>query len=281
MIIKKHTSVSFLAVLMLLIVAACDKIEPPYRTNVEGNGHNGGENVRKVLLEEFTGHQCPQCPAGSKVAAELKALYGERLVLMTIHSGYFARVSDETFSYDFTNSAGDAIADYFSVVLNPRGLVNRKPHAGSLLHPPEAWGDAISEIIDLEPDFNMDIQLAYQQGDLEVDIEVNSLITSQNTYYLSAFLIEDGIISPQRTNDPNYPAGVIENYEHNHVLRKNINDVWGELMNEGVINPQDQFKFEYQLQLDDHLVPENCSVIAFVYNEDSKEIIQVEVESLF
>lgn len=278
--IRKYISISVFGAMLLFGIAACDKIEPPYRTDFEGNGHNGGEVVRKVLLEEFTGHQCPQCPAGSDIAYDLKAYYGDRLVLMKIHSGYFARVSDGMFSYDFTNAAGDAIADYFSVELNPRGLVNRKVHEGSLQHPPEAWGDAISQIIDLAPEFHIEIYLEYQQGNLDVNIEVTSLITCLNTYYISAFLTEDGIISPQRTNNPNYPTGVIEDYEHNHVLRKDVNGVWGELMNEGDIAPQDQFNHTYQVQLDSHWVPENMSVIAFVYNASNKEIIQVEIEGL-
>lgn len=279
--IRKYISISFIGAMLLLGAAGCDKIEPPYKTDFECEGDNGGDHVRKVLLEEFTGHQCPQCPAGSEIASDLKAFYGDRLVLMKIHSGYFARVSDGMFSYDFTNPAGDALYDYFGVTHNPIGLINRKEYEGSLLHPPGAWGGAISSIIDLEPGFLIDIQLHFEQGNLDVNIEVTSLITCLNTYYVAAFLIEDGIISPQRTNNPNYPSGIIEDYEHNHVLRKAVNGVWGELMNDGMIDSQDKFYHDYHAQLDAHWVPENTSVIAFVYNDSNKEIIQVEVEALF
>lgn len=278
--IKKQISISFIGAMLLFGVAACDKIEPPYRTGHEGNGNNGGEVVRKVLLEEFTGHLCNNCPAASDIASELKAHFGDRLVRMKIHSGHHARVTNE-FSYDFTNDTGDALRDYFSIQGVPIGLVNRKVHEGSLLHSPGAWGDAISQIIDLDPEFHIEIQLDYLQGNLDVNIEVTSLITCLNTYYISAFLTEDGIISPQSTNNPNYPTGVIEDYEHNYVLRKDVNGVWGELMNEGSIAPQEQFNHNYQVQLDSHWVPENMSVIAFVYNASNKEIIQVEIEAFF
>ncbi len=279
--LKKNISTAIISTIVLLFFVGCDKIEPPYKTGIDCDGNNGGEHVRKVLLEEFTGHQCPQCPAGSEIASDLKTFYGDRLVLMKIHSGYFARVSEGMFSYDFTNPAGDALYDFFGVTHNPIGLINRKEYEGSLLHPPGAWGGAISQIIDQGPGFLIDIHLHYEHGHLDVNIEVTSLITCLNTYYVSAFLIEDGIISPQRTNNPNYPSGVIEDYEHTNVLRKAVNGVWGELMNDGTITPQDTFNHTYQAQLDAHWVPENTSVIAFVYNESNKEIIQVEIEALF
>lgn len=279
--LKKNISTAIISTIVLLFFVGCDKIEPPYKTDFEGNGGNDVEYIRKVLLEEFTGHQCPWCPEGSQTAADLQTFYGDRLVLVKIHAGYFARVSDGMFSYDFTNPAGDALYDFFGVQTNPIGLINRKSFEGSLLHPHGAWGDAISQIIDLEPEFHINIELEYEDGTVDVHIDVESLISCNNSYYVSAFLIEDGIISPQRTNNPNYPSGIIEDYEHTNVLRKAINGVWGELMNDDTISPQDRFSHHLHVQLDDHWVPENLSVIAFVYNGSNKEIIQVEIEAFF
>ena len=48
------------------------------------NGGNDTALVRKFILEEFTGHQCPNCPQGNIKAQQLKSIYGEKLILSKI-----------------------------------------------------------------------------------------------------------------------------------------------------------------------------------------------------
>ncbi|MDZ7774810.1 MAG: hypothetical protein U5L09_03950 [Bacteroidales bacterium] len=50
--------------LFMLIFIGCDEIEKPYLR--ESNGGDGGDppetGLRKVLIEEFTGDKCVNCP---------------------------------------------------------------------------------------------------------------------------------------------------------------------------------------------------------------------------
>ncbi len=276
-IIKKISPAVILGFFFFLFFAGCDIIDPPYITDHEGNNGNG-EDIRKVLLEEFTGHQCPNCPEGSRVAKELSDFYGDRLVIMSIHAGFFAEPSASPFGYDFRTEEGEDLHDFFGVSSYPTGMINRKSFDGSRLISPSAWGEAISQIIDLETDLRIDISLHHDSNtkQLEVNLNVHALKGLENQYYISAFITENKIIKPQRTNNPDYPDGVIEEYEHNHVLRKSINTTWGEQLNEEPILSGDLFSKSYSVSLDDEWVAENCAVIAFVYDEDSLEILQVE-----
>jgi hypothetical protein len=269
--------------LVLLIFAACDIVEPPYMSDNEDDNGDTTEVVRKVLLEEFTGHQCPNCPDGTKMAEDLKAIYGDQLIIMSVHAGWFARPSDGLFSNDYRTVEGEALNDFFGCINYPIGMVNRTEYDNSRLLNYSAWGGAIEAITELPPAFNIELELDYTPENTRLDIsaDVTSLINCSNEYHLSVFIIEDGIISPQRTNDPNYPTGIIEDYEHNHMLRMGVNGTWGEVLTDNNFAFGDTFSKQYQLTLDDAWVPENCSVIAFVYRSDNLEIHQVEIAPLF
>jgi hypothetical protein len=269
--------------LVLLIFAACDIVEPPYMTDRDIDNGDTTEVVRKVLLEEFTGHQCPNCPDGTKMAEELKAYYGDQLIIMSVHAGWFARPLDGTFSNDYRTEEGEALNDFFGCINYPIGMVNRTDYENSRLLGYSAWGGAIQAITELPPAYIIELELddTPDNAGLDISVDVTSLINCINEYHLSVFIIEDGIISPQRTNDPDYTTGIIEDYEHNHMLRKGVNGTWGEVLNDDNFAFGDTFSKQYQITLDDEWVPENCSVIAFVYRTDNLEIHQVEIAPLF
>ncbi len=275
--IKKISAPLISGFLIFLLLLSCDKIDPPYMTGHDNNNGNNGEDVRKVLLEEFTGHRCPNCPEGSKTAEELSNFYGNRVVIMSIHAGFFAEPSASPFEYDFITEEGNELHDFFSIHLYPSGMINRKSFNGSPSMSPAGWGEAISQVIDTEPGFSLELLLQYDQQNkqLKVDADVLILADSENIYYLSLFLTENNIIKPQSTNNPEYPEGIIEDYRHDHVLRKAINNTWGEQINQIPVFNGDTFSKSYSLYLDDEWIPQNCSVIAFVYNKNTHEIMQV------
>lgn len=269
---------------LLFVLPACDIVDPPYMTGQEGpgNGQDNGELVQKILLEEFTGHQCPNCPEGSAIAQELKDFYGDRLVIMSIHAGWFARVSPGTFEYDFQTPEGDALNDFFGVVQNPIGMVNRSMVGGSRLMGPSAWGEVVSQLVEQEPASRIQLDIAYDPGSrqLELEVEVDALLPSEGPHHLSVFLTESHIIKPQRTNHPDHPSGVIEDYNHKYVLRTALNGTFGEQLCQGPVSPGDSFSRTYALVLDEEWVADHCSLVVFVYDGDSMEIIQVEEAAL-
>ena len=62
---------------------------------------------RKVLVEEFTGVRCVNCPAGASELENLKGIYGERLVIVSIHAGDFSPPFTDS-RFDFRTAEGDA-----------------------------------------------------------------------------------------------------------------------------------------------------------------------------
>jgi hypothetical protein len=265
-----------------LLLGSCDIIEEPFMTTPDDDQPNG-EVVRKVLLEEFTGHQCPNCPEGAREAADLKAFFGDRLVIMSIHAGFFARTSAPHFLADYRTTAGNEINAYFGISYNPVGMVNRKEFSGSRILTSSAWGGAISQILEQEPQAGIEISLSYASVSrrLNVAIKTTVLQNIQGPLYLAAFLLEDNIMSPQQTNDPQYPSGIQENYDHMHVLRTGINGTWGEELSENGANANQVFLKNFSLVLDAGWKENFCSVVAFIYSGANLEIIQAEAKKLF
>ncbi len=279
--VKKLSTILSLVAFGLLL-ASCDIIEEPYMTGPDQNGHQG-EVVRKVLLEEFTGHQCPNCPAGAQEAADLKAFFGDQLIIMSIHAGFFARTTAPHFLADYRTPAGNEINTYFGISYNPVGMVNRAEFSGSRILTPSAWGGAISQILEQDPQAGIEINLSYEtmSRQLNVAIKTTALEIIEGPLYLAAFLLEDNIMSPQQTNDPQYPNGIQENYYHMHVLRADINGAWGEPLSEtGAAQGQEYIK-NYSIALDQGWKETFCSVVAYIYDGTNLEVIQAEEKKLY
>ena len=278
----KRNIKALLVLFLFLGAVSCDKIEPPFMNEVSNDNDDDTEVVRKILLEVFTGHLCPNCPAGKEAAEELKTLYGDRLIIMSIHTGIFARPIPDGFENDYRTAEGEAIATAFGVNQYPVGMVNRESFDGSAVLSPSAFGSAVSESLLCPPPLRIGVNSSYDTSSrqLEIDFTLDIIIEQEGPHYLSVFLLEDGIVSPQKTDNPDYSDGVIEDYEHNHMLRTAINGTWGEVLCTESLPANDSFFKSYSRTLCESISHENAKVVAFVYNGNSMEIIQAEVQAI-
>lgn len=262
---------------LVAFLGSCDKIEPPYLVG-DQQGNNGTEEVvRKFLLEEFTGHRCVNCPHGSQVAKTLKEFYGDRLVIISVHAGFFANPLGSTFNYDFRTPEGNDLNSYFGVEKNPEGMVNRQEYEGSLLLGPAQWGSAMADAAESDTGFSLQLSItpASGAGNYSLNARVTGLIDMELEHYLVAVVIENGIISPQSINDPDYPDGYIPDYEHNYVLRKGITSIWGDKLRVGGIEQGELFENDYPFSMDAEWEVANSYVVAYVMNQNL-EVMQVE-----
>jgi len=268
-------------VAVMLAITACDKVEPPY---MEDNG--GGviaDTVRKVLLEDFTAHECKNCPSAHKTIEDLQKLYGNRLIVIAEHVGYYAEPSTAPFDYDFRTTAGTEIDAFFgaSAAGLPKGVVNRKKINGSYIIDKGEFGTAISLVLDYMPslpDIYIKLTASYNSTDSTIGVDVNLTALknlSAGKYNLSVFVTESKIIEAQ-TDGPDE----ILDYEHNHVLRGAINTTWGEEFTDGAITNGQTFNKSYSnYKIGKDWNPDNIHIVAFAYYADGPNknvVIQVE-----
>lgn len=277
---------SLLAIFMLAFNTACDKVEPPYLTIpdvVEG------DTVRKLLLEDFTGHKCPNCPGAHKTIEDLQHVYGDRIVVLVNHTGYFARTVTPYFEYDFTTTAGDAYSVFFGADQAgfPKGMVNRENNGSGYLLNPTAYGTAVSLVLDsmpVTPDIYIELEPSYSTSDsmISVDVKLTALTAMPaGKYNLSVLVTESNIVKPQDNSDPNMGATpIIHDYVHKDVLRGDINSPWGEEFADAAIANGEVFNKSYaSFKIGKDWKPADLKILAFVYFADGpndKVVIQAE-----
>lgn len=262
-------------VFLLLFVSSCDKITPPFK---EKHNVNNDTNtfVQKVLIEEFTGHRCGNCPRAHEKLHQLKQIYGEKLIGISIHSGFFAMPLPPNYPNDFRTSVGDEITNTFGISQYPSGMVNRKSYNGNIILSHNSWAEAVNEIIQQQPFAGIQIQNIYQsnQNTVTTSIVVKILKEISVPVKLVAYAIEDSIVGPQIDYDQN--PTLVPNYVHMHVLRTSFNGTWGnDISLQGKVIG-DTIKRSFTITWNNNWNKNQASVIAILYNATNNEIIQVD-----
>ncbi|HBS85342.1 MAG: hypothetical protein A2W91_16170 [Bacteroidetes bacterium GWF2_38_335] len=259
---------------------ACDIVEEPF---YEGTGPDPipEKKYRKILIEDYTGHFCTNCPTAHDTMYAIEDYYNindtARVVALSIHAGDFAfPYPDFGYPEDFRTSVGDELDAYFQVSSAglPKGLVNRKENEDGLRLDADDWRDAIKDIFQISElaDIYLTINNTYNSGTNQVTTTVTTeyIVDMEGTYNLCVFLCEDSIIAPQLEH-----GDLIPDYRHMHMLRKSFNGTWGEEVGSGTNAAETSLDKTYTLSLAGN-VPENCYVIAFVINMETDEVIQAE-----
>lgn len=278
----------FALVAGLLYLVACNKIEEPFTVPVEQADTTcqvpdfpAVSVVKKrVLLEDYTGHTCVNCPKAALIARGLKETHGEQVVLLAIHAGPFANPTlSGDYTYDFRTPAGNTWDEFFGIsnAGNPKGMVNRIGYPGGHIIAPEGWGTAVANALATAPLVDLQMINFYDADQRKVctHIKTNFITTVDRNLKLVVVLTESGIIKPQRNN--NADVGTVPNildYVHQHILRSVINSTWGSnIATTGTANPASVVN-SYKHILAEEFVPANCTVVAFVYDGDTREVLQ-------
>lgn len=263
----------------LSLISSCDKIEPPYTQIVEEEPDD--ELTRKVLLEDYTGQRCVNCPAAAKVAHDIKELYGSKVVLMGIHTGFFALPGPPVFMLDLRTEAGEAWDNHFGISTagHPKGVINRTSKSGVYFLSPGEWSTETAAIIDDKANIKIGLMTEYDENSRKLNISVSStfLRTLGGAYTVQVCLVEDSLVGTQFNNDATIGPAVIENYVHRHVLRGAVNGIWGEpLTGESGAVVGAVIDKTYEINLNADWKAHHVSVVVWVQRASDLELLQVE-----
>lgn len=248
--IQTRLIVVLLSVVMLL--TGCDTIDKDERY-VELPAI---EAQRVVLLEEFTGQECVNCPTAHKVIESLQEQYGSSLISVSIHAGNFAKGEGSYGDYfqGLKTSDGDTYASMWGISSYPSGVVNRT--SGILNH--DAWAAEIRK--ELAKPSNVDIVLnaSLENNTISVSADVQAYTPIEAS--LQLWVVEDGIVSIQYDGNT-----VLADYVHNNVYRASVNGIGGESFSVGANQSK---TLSGSIALRDFWKSENLSVVAFVYDRN-------------
>ncbi len=270
-----------LLLVFTFVFQACEKVEPPYKTGIDCEA-----GTRKVLIEDYTGHGCVNCPGAAVTAHELQQLCEDRIIVMAVHAGYFASTKDfgPDYTYDFTTEAGDEWNSYYGIIGNPKGMVNRIDGGVGVVTVPDKWGEKVVAQLEIPAGIELSISNSFNQVGKKLTTTVSGhFITAQSgNFKVVVCITENNIVKPQKNNDAS--LGDVPDwldYVHMHVLRIAINGAWGEEIGSGDVPKGQDFSKTYTQSFDGtDWLPENCNVVAFVYQDSDKSILQVEEKAV-
>jgi hypothetical protein len=269
---------------LIVFLIGCDEIDQPkvefwiYRDDLYGPAPafgSSGEPHRKVLLEDFTGHDCGNCPNGHVKAAELLDQYGSDLAVVAVHAGSLAAPFPPNYPDDWTTPEGQyyLLTQVGSDVM-PKGRTNRLADA-SIIHSPSAWPAKVAEAFAIAPEVNLQLNVSYVAANQDLNVHVNSEWFSNLTgsYRLVIMITENEIYAPQLwyNHDPEYNP----EYLHEHMLRATVSGATGL---EVVANPQaaSNQTSSYTFDWNNAWIPEHCEVVAIITEGENGRVLNVQ-----
>ena len=292
--------------ILLFNITSCDIIEGPYLIDNNTNPVDTNTFVKKVLIEDFTGHRCPNCPAAAEELVSLQDFYGDRVIGIAIHpsSPAFSTPSPLTassYTYDFRTQFGDDIDNIFEIttVGLPRGMVNRTGFDTQHQLGKDEWSSIVQTELEKAPIFGITLSSNVSNGNGTVSITAEALTNINldkkekiEDYNIVICLTEKNIVQWQKDNT----AGDIEDYEHNHVLRTMINTTFGESIGNSFVDG-DIWEKDYSIDITNlentnenyslntlfmgngnckEWNEDNMEIVVYIYNTSNYEIVQVE-----
>ncbi len=263
---------------MLLTLQGCDKV-----TNVIDKDTPRAAGTRNVLVEDYTGHKCGNCPAAAAQLTSLETQYPGRVIPLAVHAGFFAKTNAQ-YPTDFQTADGDAYDLLFGngAAGNPNGLVNRTGWGtASFIEQWPAWASNVASEMAKQAVFNIRIKNVFNASTrlLNTNITVKSLTGNAGTYKLVVLLTEDSLVAEQL--DYRQPVGqqTIPDYVFNHVLRGSVNSTWGDAIfsvapaakNDSVVKSYPNYTLNGGYRAN------KCHIVAYVYDADASSATHYQV----
>jgi len=217
---------AFFCILGITTITSCDQID--YRTAQELPGPIDPNDTtapkdssviltKRVLLFDFTGHTCGNCPTGHDEAKNLQAYYPGKIIVIGIHCSFFAEPlnrPDSVYAADYRTPAGNELDTYYEAgnAGLPRGVFNG---IKSTISTPTAWSSKI--VAELAKPALVGMSATISGGNLK--IRVTQPEASTRPLLLTVYTLRDSITSWQKDYRRSGSAQNIPNYVHKHVLR--------------------------------------------------------------
>jgi len=240
---------------------------------------------RRVLLEEFTGVTCPNCPQAHALIRNIQSQYPDRVIAV----GYYptgvpqAKPVEHLTIQDFRSEKSADIGNNLlgGIPFLPSGTIDRIPDNGAYLYQSNKWAAAADTRAGTATPVNLYLTSTYDADEATTTVVVKTAFTQSVAKKLSLTLlvIENDIIDAQEN-------GLVVDtfYTHAHVMRDIITPNSGTPVLDDHATKEAGLVYErsFTFPAGSAWKPENCYVVAFIsVNEPSdKEVLQAVEEKL-
>ncbi|MEO6302976.1 MAG: Omp28-related outer membrane protein [Bacteroidia bacterium] len=306
------TSIIFILFVSLLFVG-CDKVKhpdtrPPVIPHCVDSStmvvKTKSSSARNVLLEDFTGHTCINCPRAAEAAESLTPKANIIIIANHVSTTFAAPQSyndpgnDTIYKEDFRN---DASTTWDQISLGgfgmssaglPKGFVNRVGGPQNY----STWSGLVATALAKPWSAKLDLTTSYDTVSHYTNVKVKTTFKTAwpNDVNLVVLFTQDSIVSDQKDGSP--PPGAIMDpnggsrrlhYRFDNIVIESFNGAWGELVktspavNDTVTRSYGCFLVN-KCFFTSATKPNVCvkdkyvNVVAFLYDIATKEVLQAE-----
>lgn len=246
---------------MAMAAASCSNIDEGDRLIYVKPAEVG----RAILIEDFTGQKCINCPTGTEIINSIVETYGEENVIAVgIHSGPLGFAGNSKTVGLMTDTGNEYYTrwDKENKMGQPWVVFNRKTSPDSHYN---NWAAMVGTIISEKANLSVKIANAYDAATRTLTTTVGADgVNGTVNGKLQVWIVEDGVKTLQMMPD----GKSNKEYIHNHVFRAAVNGTWGE---DVTVKEGETTTKQYQYVLPETWNADNIAVVAFVYNDGGVE----------
>lgn len=263
---------------------------------------------KRVVLEEYSGRECGNCPLGILAVDNLKAIYHDNFIPVVIRT-----YNGDAHGRYVTNYSSYLGLDDFGA---PSGRINRNAITAPMVQVAGAyqfygrgsydstgeenytWADAVSDELATPAELSLDLSVDYNEATREISVPVtvrSALDMTQTSIYLHAVVVEDNLLVLRQTNnfytvsDPNIGEwGVGGQYGKNYVnfflddvarYVLNGSSYGGVAMTTSDFTAGESYCETFMTTLPEGAIddPQNCHVVVMAIDGNSRKVINANV----
>jgi hypothetical protein len=307
---------------LLIGAGSCDKVENPFPNTggatldwslyPDGDSAHYAQNawpafstnpntLRNVLIEDFTGHQCVNCPAQTAFMESLIQTNPARIYGVAIHAGPSGltgyQVTSSAFPSILYNDQGLEIGEFFgsmpgtAFLGNPGFAVNRTISNDQYITTAGGITQKTNNALASSLRVNLQAATNYYPSTrgLFLHVEADKIDQSiSNDLGLVVYVVEDSLVARQivqTADDPdgvpgdpdlNHKDGIYEAYVHHDIMRGCIDGMpFGKTLSPAHLGANNKYYVNYSYRLPDQYNVDNMHLLIYVYDKTTYEIYHV------
>lgn len=256
------------------VASSCDNIDEEDRhIKVEKPAI---DNPRNLLIMEFTGNSCSNCPTGAAIVEQVQEEESPgRVIAVGLHP-YGNNYTDPVQSIYTAPEKQDLRSEIATVFYNyykPNGFPSAvfNGQKSSMSTSTGDWATIATKALEASSALTISATCEYDDETrlLTVDYTVEFLDDVFQKLNLTVLLVENKIMGTQTMPDGKKNL----HYEHNHVIRASLNGDWGEELGAS-FDEGSKLTGRASMTLNEKWVAENCDVVVYAYLDENKEVEQ-------
>ena len=246
-----------------------------YIVTVAVEGGDVEPTGKTVLIKDFTGARCVNCPAAAEYAHNLQHQLGEdHIFIMSVHAGFLAQpmgnfpnfLTDEGTEW-YNNHDSNPLFSVDHVALTDGNTLNE----GQIDAP-------VAAALEEEQSFEILVGANYDAASrqLQVDVQTVALKDLDGQFCITVCLVEDHIVGWQTI-----PGGVDREYDFRNVFRGTLNGAYGDMFEDLHVDSYDTYSFNYSTEINADYNADECYLMVYVYDKSQGDkILQTAIKKI-